>query len=84
MRMIDLSPDQRPRERLLAGRGEELSDADLLALLWGTGRRGLSAVDCSSSSVTSTIVRPPRSRLTLTPSTVPHTHTGASDSARGK
>ena len=43
--MADLSPDQRPRERLLAGRGEELSDADLLALLWGTGRRGMSAVE---------------------------------------
>ena len=47
MRMADLSPDQRPRERLLAGRGEELSDADLLALLWGTGRRGYSAVEAA-------------------------------------
>ena len=27
MRMLDLSPEQRPRERLLAGQGDELSDA---------------------------------------------------------
>ena len=52
MRMADLSPDQRPRERLLAGRGEELSDADLLALLWGTGRRGLSAVEAAQELLT--------------------------------
>ena len=45
MRIQDLSPEQRPRERLLAGHGEELSDADLLALLWGSGIRGRSAVD---------------------------------------
>jgi DNA repair protein RadC len=45
MRMAELSPEQRPRERLLAGHGEELGDADLLALLWGTGLRGVSAVD---------------------------------------
>jgi DNA repair protein RadC len=52
MRMADLSPEQRPRERLLAGRGEELSDADLLALLWGTGRRGLSAVEAAQELLT--------------------------------
>ncbi len=45
MRILDLSPDQRPRERLLAGHGESLADAELLALLWGTGRRGQSAVE---------------------------------------
>ncbi len=45
MRILDLSPDQRPRERLLAGHGETLADADLLALLWGTGRQGQSAVE---------------------------------------
>lgn len=45
MRILDLSPDQRPRERLLAGHGDTLSDADLLALLWGTGRQGRSAVE---------------------------------------
>lgn len=45
MRIADLSPDQRPRERLLAGRGEELGDAEVLALLLGSGTRGLGAVD---------------------------------------
>jgi DNA repair protein RadC len=45
MRMADLSPEQRPRERLLAGQGEELSDAELLALLWGSGQKGRSAVE---------------------------------------
>ena len=47
MRIAELSPEQRPRERLLAGRGEELSDAELLALLWGSGRQGRSAVELS-------------------------------------
>ena len=45
MRIRDLSPDQRPRERVMAGRGEELSDAELLALLWGHGRKGRNAVE---------------------------------------
>ncbi len=45
MRMADLSPEQRPREKVLAGRGEELGDAELLALLWGSGQRNASAVD---------------------------------------
>ncbi|WP_291272482.1 DNA repair protein RadC [Geothrix sp.] len=49
MRILDLSPDQRPRERLLAGHGEGLSDADLLALLWGTGRQGQSAVELAQA-----------------------------------
>lgn len=45
MRIADLSPDQRPRERLLAGQGEELGDAELLALLWGSGQRGRNAIE---------------------------------------
>ncbi|MBP1628104.1 MAG: repair protein RadC [Holophagaceae bacterium] len=45
MRMRDLSPELRPRERLLAGQGDELGDAELLALLWGTGRQGRNAVE---------------------------------------
>lgn len=45
MRILDLSPEQRPRERLRAGHGESLSDAELLALLWGSGQRGRSAVE---------------------------------------
>jgi DNA repair protein RadC len=49
MRILDLSPDQRPRERLLAGHGETLADADLLALLWGSGRQGQSAVELAQT-----------------------------------
>lgn len=49
MRILDLSPDQRPRERLLAGHGETLADADLLALLWGSGRQGQSAVELAQA-----------------------------------
>ncbi len=45
MRISELSPEQRPRERLMAGHGEELSEADLLALLWGSGQRGRSAME---------------------------------------
>jgi len=47
MKIADLSPEQRPRERLLSGHGEELSEADLLALIWGSGSRGRSAVEIS-------------------------------------
>jgi DNA repair protein RadC len=49
MRILDLAPDQRPRERLLAGHGEALSDGELLALLWGAGRPGQSAVDLAQA-----------------------------------
>ena len=49
MRLCDLAPEQRPRERLLAGHGEGLSDPDLLALLWGSGRPGLSAVELAQT-----------------------------------
>ena len=45
MRIQVLSPEQRPRERLMAGQGDELSDGDLLALLWGSGTRGQSAIE---------------------------------------
>jgi len=45
MKMVDLAPEQRPRERLFAGHGEELSDADLLALIWGSGQKGRSVVE---------------------------------------
>jgi DNA repair protein RadC len=49
MRILDLSSDQRPRERLLAGQGEGLADAELLALLWGTGRQGQNAVELAQT-----------------------------------
>lgn len=51
MRIQDLSPDLRPRERLLAGQGEELGDAELLALLWGSGRQGLNAVELAQRTL---------------------------------
>jgi DNA repair protein RadC len=51
MRIADLSPEQRPRERLMAGHGEELSEADLLALLWGSGQRGRSAVELAQGAL---------------------------------
>jgi len=54
MRILDLSPEQRPRERLLAGQGEGLSEAELLALLWGTGQRGRSAVELAQELLTRT------------------------------
>lgn len=54
MRILDLSPDQRPRERLLAGQGEGLADAELLALLWGTGRHGHSAVELAQDVLSRT------------------------------
>lgn len=51
MRILDLASDQRPRERLLAGQGEALSDAELLALLWGSGQKGRSALDLASEAL---------------------------------
>lgn len=49
MRMCDLNPDQRPRERLLRSGAEKLSEAELLAVLLRTGRKGLSAIDIAQS-----------------------------------
>lgn len=40
MRLTDLDPDERPRERLLRHGAEALSDAELLALFLRTGQRG--------------------------------------------
>lgn len=45
MRILDLSPDQRPREKVIAGLGDQMGDAELLALVWGTGQRGKNAVE---------------------------------------
>ncbi|MDN3987173.1 RadC family protein [Zwartia vadi] len=39
-----LSPDQRPRERLLQHGANSLTNAELLALILGTGTRGLNAL----------------------------------------
>jgi len=54
MRIRELSPDQRPRERILAGRGEEFSEAELLALLWGSGSRGKNVVENAQEILTRT------------------------------
>jgi len=54
MRIVDLSADQRPRERLLAGQGEGLSEAEVLALLWGTGQKGRNAVELAQDLLTRT------------------------------
>jgi DNA repair protein RadC len=45
MRVAELSPDQRPREKLLAHGAESLSDIELLAVLLRTGTRGVSVLE---------------------------------------
>ncbi|MGH8040919.1 MAG: RadC family protein [Rudaea sp.] len=45
MRIRDWPESERPREKLLARGAAALSDAELLALFIGSGRRGLTAVD---------------------------------------
>ncbi|MFM7011823.1 MAG: DNA repair protein RadC [Betaproteobacteria bacterium] len=46
-----LSPDQRPRERLMQHGAQILTDAELLALILGTGTRGLSATSLAQQLV---------------------------------
>src|SRR5215475_13886941 len=43
---------ERPREKLIARGGAALSDAELLAVFLGSGRRGLNAVDLARSLLT--------------------------------
>ena len=45
MSIRDWPLQERPREKLLAEGPSRLSDAELLAVLFGTGCRGVSAVD---------------------------------------
>ncbi|MDF1655980.1 MAG: DNA repair protein RadC [Verrucomicrobiales bacterium] len=45
MLIKDLPEDERPRERIAAHGAETLSDAEILAVFFGTGRMGMSAVD---------------------------------------
>lgn len=45
MRLRQLAPSERPRERLLRHGAAELSDAELLALLLRTGKRGENALE---------------------------------------
>ena len=43
--MRELPPEDRPRERLAARGAAGLSNAELVALVWGTGSRGRTALD---------------------------------------
>lgn len=45
MTIIHWPLQERPREKLLDGGAQQLSNAELLALLWGNGVKGKSAVD---------------------------------------
>ena len=44
-----MEPDARPRERLTALGAGQLTDGELLAILFGTGTRGASAVDVAAT-----------------------------------
>ena len=48
IRIRDLPEDERPREKLLKEGGEVLSDAELLAILIGTGTKDKSAIDLAN------------------------------------
>jgi len=48
MRIIDLRPEDRPRERLLAKGPAALSDAELVAVLLRSGVRGKSAIELAA------------------------------------
>ncbi|MBI2646918.1 hypothetical protein HYW99_00405 [Candidatus Woesearchaeota archaeon] len=48
VRIKDLPIEQRPREKLLKDGAEILSDAELLAILIGTGTKDKSAVDLAN------------------------------------
>ncbi|MAS92423.1 MAG: hypothetical protein CMO55_04435 [Verrucomicrobiales bacterium] len=45
MLIRDLPEDERPREKIAEQGATSLSDAEILAVFFGTGRRGLSAID---------------------------------------
>jgi len=51
-RIKDLSPLERPREKLLEYGADELSDTELLAVLIGTGIKGKSALDIANELMT--------------------------------
>jgi len=44
-RILDLREENRPRERLIAEGPQALSDGELLAVLLGSGRPGVNAID---------------------------------------
>src|SRR5215210_3276791 len=47
----ELPADERPRERLQLRGAGGLSSAELVALLWGSGGRGRSAVDVAADAI---------------------------------
>jgi DNA repair protein RadC len=49
--LLSWIPDDRPRERLSAQGAQSLSDAELLALLLGSGRPGLNAVEMAGGLI---------------------------------
>lgn len=53
MRVKDLPVGDRPRERLLDRGPEALADRELLALLLGSGARGLDAVELAGQLIAS-------------------------------
>ena len=50
-RLSELPPAERPRERLLLRGAAGLTSAELIALLWGSGVRGMSAVDLATEAL---------------------------------
>lgn len=51
VRIKDLPLDQRPREKLLKEGAESLSDAELLAILIGSGSKEMSAIDLAEQII---------------------------------
>lgn len=51
MRIADLPPELRPRERLLAKGASALTDAELIAILLRTGLGGMSAIELGQSLI---------------------------------
>ena len=51
VRIKDLPVEQRPREKLLKDGAEILSDAELLAILIGTGTKDKSAIDLANEII---------------------------------
>ena len=50
-RILDLPDDEKPREKLMQRGASALTDAELLALFFGTGLPGLNAVEMGSSLI---------------------------------
>ena len=57
LRIAELPADERPRERLFRHGAQTLSDAELVALLLGSGTQGASAIDVARTLLTDGLVR---------------------------